>query len=91
MNRAGRFRSTGDGQVDFVGIFSKLAQYGYRGWAVIEWECALKNSEDGARDGAPFIRDHIIRVTERAFDDFASSGVDKGAIRTLLGLERGDA
>ncbi|MET3710744.1 sugar phosphate isomerase/epimerase [Sphingomonas trueperi] len=91
VNRAGRFRSTGDGQVDFVGIFSKLAQYGYRGWAVIEWECALKNSEDGAREGAPFIRDHIIRVTERAFDDFASSGVDKAAIRTLMGLGNRDA
>ncbi|WP_333571401.1 sugar phosphate isomerase/epimerase family protein [Sphingomonas sp.] len=91
VNRAGRFRSTGDGQVDFVGIFSKLAQYGYRGWAVIEWECALKNSEDGAREGAPFIRDHIIRVTERAFDDFASSGVDKAAIRNLLGLGSRDA
>ena len=86
MNRVGRFRSLGDGQVDFVGIFSKLAQYGYAGWAVLEWECALKRSEDGAREGAPFIRDHIIRVTERPFDDFAASGVDRDAIRALLGL-----
>lgn len=86
VNRAGRFRSLGDGQVDFVGIFSKLAQYGYAGWAVLEWECALKRSEDGAREGAPFIRDHIIRVTERPFDDFAASGVDREAIRALLGL-----
>ncbi|HET9802399.1 MAG TPA: sugar phosphate isomerase/epimerase, partial [Candidatus Acidoferrum sp.] len=29
VNRAGRFRSLGDGQVDFGGIFSKLAQYDY--------------------------------------------------------------
>ncbi|MBB4839597.1 sugar phosphate isomerase/epimerase [Sphingomonas kyeonggiensis] len=86
VNRAGRFRSLGDGQVDFVGIFSKLAQYGYRGWAVLEWECALKRSEDGAREGAPFIRDHIIHVTDRPFDDFAASGVDRAAIRALLGL-----
>lgn len=91
VNRAGRFRSTGDGQVDFVGVFSKLAQYGYKGWAVLEWECALKRSEDGAREGAPFIRDHIIRVTERPFDDFAASGVDRAAIRSLLGLKEGDA
>ncbi|SEN46325.1 Sugar phosphate isomerase/epimerase [Sphingomonas gellani] len=91
VNRAGRFRSTGDGQVDFGGVFSKLAQYGYRGWAVIEWECALKRAEDGAREGAPFIRDHIIRLTERPFDDFAASGVDQAAIRSLLGLDKGAA
>jgi sugar phosphate isomerase/epimerase len=87
VERPGRFRSLGDGEVDFGAIFSKLAQYDYPGWAVLEWECALKHPEDGAREGAPFIRDHIIRVTERAFDDFASSGVDAAANRRLLGLK----
>jgi sugar phosphate isomerase/epimerase len=58
--RPGRFRSLGDGQVDFKGIFSKLAQYGYDGWAVLEWECCLKHPEDGAREGANFIASHII-------------------------------
>ena len=87
VDRPGRFRSLGDGQVDFRAIFSKLAAYDYPGWAVLEWECALKHPEDGAREGAPFIRDHIIRVTERAFDDFAASGVDQAANRRLLGLE----
>ncbi len=86
VDRPGRFRSLGDGQVDFGAIFSKLAQYDYPGWAVLEWECALKHPEDGAREGAPFIRDHIIRVTGRAFDDFAASGVDSAANRRLLGL-----
>ncbi|MBW8812689.1 MAG: sugar phosphate isomerase/epimerase [Caulobacterales bacterium] len=86
VDRPGRFRSLGDGQIDFGAIFSKLAQYDYPGWAVLEWECALKHPEDGAREGAPFIRDHIIRVTERAFDDFAASGVDAAANRKLLGL-----
>ncbi|WP_068878777.1 MULTISPECIES: sugar phosphate isomerase/epimerase [unclassified Phenylobacterium] len=86
VDRPGRFRSPGDGQVDFGAIFSKFAAYDYPGWAVLEWECALKHPEDGAREGAPFIRDHIIRVTERAFDDFASSGVDAAANRRLLGL-----
>ncbi|WP_374470195.1 sugar phosphate isomerase/epimerase family protein [Phenylobacterium sp.] len=85
--RPGRFRSLGDGQVDFGAVFSKLAQYGYPGWAVLEWECALKHPEDGAREGAPFIRDHIIRVTERAFDDFAGAGTDAAANRRLLGLQ----
>jgi sugar phosphate isomerase/epimerase len=86
-DRAGRFRSLGDGQVDFSAIFSKMAQYDFPGWAVLEWECAIKHAEDGAREGAPFIRDHIIRVTERAFDDFAASAMDQSANRRLLGLD----
>ena len=85
--RAGRFRSLGDGQVDFKAIFSKLAQYGFAGWPVLEWECALKHPEDGAREGAPFIADHIIRVTETAFDDFAGGG-DPDLARRMLGLIR---
>lgn len=86
LSRAGRFRSLGDGQVDFKAIFSKLAQYDFPGWAVLEWECAIKNSADGAREGAPFIKDHIIRVTDQAFDDFAASGVDDATNKKLLGL-----
>jgi sugar phosphate isomerase/epimerase len=86
-NRAGRYRSLGDGQVDFKRIFSKLTQYDYDGWAVMEWECVLKHPEDGAREGAAFIRDHIIRVTERAFDDFAGSGINAQLNRTILGLD----
>jgi len=85
-DRPGRFRSLGDGQVDFKGIFSKLAQYDFPGWAVLEWECALKDSEAGAREGAPFIRDHIIPVTKRAFDDFADSAVDQSLHRKILGV-----
>jgi hypothetical protein len=76
----------GDGQVDFKGIFSKLAANDFDGWAVLEWECCLKHQEDGAREGAEFIRDHIIRVTDKAFDDFASSGTDEAANRRILGI-----
>ena len=86
VNRAGRFRSLGDGQVDFGAIFSKLTQYGYRGWAVLEWECCIKDSEQGAAEGAAFIRRHIIDVAARAFDDFAASGADVETNRKLLGL-----
>jgi len=86
LDRPGRFRSLGDGQVDFRSIFSKLAQYDFGGWAVLEWECALKHPEDGAREGAAFIRDHIIRVTEKTFDDFAASGLDAALSRRVLGL-----
>jgi len=86
VDRPGRFRSLGDGHVDFGAVFSKLTQYDFEGWAVLEWECALKHPEDGAREGAGFIENHIIRVTERAFDDFAKSGADDAANRRLLGL-----
>jgi sugar phosphate isomerase/epimerase len=86
VDRAGRFRSLGDGQVDFNGIFSKLTAHDFDGWAVVEWECCLKHPEDGAREGAAFVRDHIIRVTERAFDDFADGGADEAANKRLLGV-----
>jgi sugar phosphate isomerase/epimerase len=85
-DRAGRFRSLGDGQVDFRAVFSKMAQYDFKGWAVLEWECCLKHPEQGAAEGAPFIRDHIIRVTEKAFDDFAGGASDPAQLRRLLGL-----
>lgn len=86
IDRPGRFRSLGDGQVDFKAVFSKFAQYDFPGWAVVEWECCLKHPEDGAKEGAAFVRDHIVRVTERAFDDFAGQGTDREFNRRLLGL-----
>jgi len=86
VERAGRFRSLGDGQVDFKSIFSKLTAYDFAGWAVMEWECAIKHPEDGAREGAPFIKDHIIRVTEKAFDDFANTGANDAFNRSILGI-----
>lgn len=86
VDRAGRFRSLGDGQIDFKAIFSKMAQYDFPGWAVLEWECALKHPEDGAREGAVFIREHIIRVAERAFNDFAGSGASREQMRGVLGI-----
>ncbi|HTE25516.1 sugar phosphate isomerase/epimerase family protein [Flavitalea sp.] len=87
INRAGRFRSLGDGQVNFKSIFSKLAAYDFDGWAVLEWECCIKHPEDGAKEGAIFIKDHIIRVTEKAFDDFAGTGSDEKFNRSVLGLK----
>jgi sugar phosphate isomerase/epimerase len=87
MNRAGRFRSLGDGHVDFAGIFSKLAQYGYDSWAVLEWECAIKSAAQGAAEGAPFIAAHIIEVTDVAFDDFAGGTTDRAALRKMMGIE----
>ncbi|MBS1935263.1 MAG: sugar phosphate isomerase/epimerase, partial [Bacteroidetes bacterium] len=86
VNRAGRFRSLGDGQVDFKSIFSKLTAYDYKGWAVLEWECCIKHPEDGAKEGALFIKNHIIRTTEKAFDDFAGTGSDEKFNRSVLGL-----
>ena len=86
VDRPGRFRSLGDGQVDFPAIFSKMAQYDFPGWAVLEWECALKHPEQGAAQGAPFIARHIITVTEHAFDDFAAGGADRALNARLMGI-----
>lgn len=87
IDRPGRFRSLGDGQVDFKSIFSKLSQYDFEGWAVLEWEDCLKNGEDGAKEGAEFIKKHIIRVTDKAFDDFAGTGSDEAFNKKILGIK----
>ncbi|MFO0992241.1 MAG: sugar phosphate isomerase/epimerase [Hyphomicrobiales bacterium] len=86
VKRAGRFRSLGDGQVDFGAVFSKLAAYDYDSWAVLEWECCLKDSIQGAEEGGPFIASHIIKVTEKSFDDFVAGSGDKGKIKKILGI-----
>lgn len=86
IDRPGRFRSLGDGQIDFKQVFSKLTQYGYEGWAVLEWECCLKHPEDGASEGAAFIQQHLIRRSEQAFDDFANSGANKDLNQRVLGM-----
>ena len=87
VDRPGRFRSLGDGQVDFPAIFSKMAANDFAGWAVLEWECALKHPEQGAAEGAPFIAKHIIRVTGHAFDDFAAGGADRELNKRLMGID----
>lgn len=84
--RAGRFRSLGDGQIDFKRIFSLLTQYGYDGWAILEWECCIKSPEQGALEGAPFIKNHIIQATEVSFDDFAHTSTNRELNRKMLGL-----
>ena len=88
VNRAGRFRSLGDGQVDFAAIFSKLTQYGYDSWAVLEWECCIKSAEEGAAEGAPFIASHLIESPKSAFDDFAGGARGSDTISAMLGLSK---
>ncbi len=85
-NRAGRFRSVGDGQVDFKQVFTKLTQYGYASWAVLEWECCIKDSAQGAAEGAQFIKSMLIDTPQKAFDDFAGSAADDESNRKILGL-----
>ena len=87
ISRAGRFRSLGDGQVDFNRVFSLLTEKSFDGWAILEWECCIKSPEQGAAEGAPFIKKHIIEATDVAFDDFAGSSSDKRKNRKILGLE----
>ena len=86
MERPGRFRSLGDGQVDFKSIFSKLTQYGFEGWAVLEWECAIKDGAVGAAEGAPFIQNHMIPTTSKSFDDFAGGNISEEKLDRILML-----
>ena len=86
QDRAGRYRSLGDGQIDFKTIFSKLTQYGCDVWAVMEWECVIKSPEQGAREGAIFIQDHIIEATQKTFDDFAGQDTDREQLQKILGI-----
>jgi len=87
-DRAGRFRSIGDGQVDFKRIFSQFVKYGYDGWAVLEWECCLKDPEQGAKEGAERIKEFMIKQTTKAFDDFAggNENVNKKKLHRILGI-----
>lgn len=87
LKRAGRFRSLGDGQIDFKRIFSLLTEYNYDGWAILEWEGCLKSPEQGAKEGAPFIAQQIIDVTTVAFDDFAGNETNPKRNRRILGLD----
>jgi sugar phosphate isomerase/epimerase len=85
-DRAGRYRSPGDGQVDFKTVFSKLTEYGCDVWAVLEWECVIKSPEQGAKQGVDFINRHIIEATTKRFDDFAGGNTDDNQLRKILGL-----
>jgi sugar phosphate isomerase/epimerase len=85
--RVGRFRALGDGQVDFGAIFTRLARYGFEGWAVLESECAFKDKIVCAREGVSFIEKCIIPVAEGVFDDFAGVGLGAEGCRRILGLE----
>lgn len=85
-DRPGRFRSLGDGQIDFRKIFTRLTEAGYRSWAVLEWECPVKDAVQGAAEGAAFIRSLLIDTPKRAFDDFAGGKADTATNRKILGL-----
>ena len=98
--RLGRFRSLGDGQVDFEQIelaFAHSVQANAGIARVLEWECCLKGKRQGAREGAPFIKALLAGDTlplsgevqahqDGAFDDFAKTGIDKALCREVLGL-----
>ena len=86
QDRAGRYRSPGDGQIDFKTIFTKLTEYSCDVWAVMEWECCVKSPEQGAREGAAFIKNHIIEATEKTFDDFAGGDIDQAQLRDILNI-----
>jgi hypothetical protein len=46
----------------------------------------IKSPEQGAREGAKFIQDHIIEATQKTFDDFAGKDTDPAQLKKILGL-----
>lgn len=46
----------------------------------------MKNSVQGATEGAKFIQDHIIHVTDKAFNDFAGGKQDDNLNRAIPSL-----
>ena len=46
----------------------------------------IKDGDQGAKEGATFIKDHMIKVTEKAFDDFAGGDPDEQLNRSIIGL-----
>ena len=91
-NRAGRFRSLGDGQVDFAGDLLqagavRLRRLGRARMGMLPQASRGRRARRRARSS----RDHIIRVTEKAFDDFAGGGTDQAANRKMLGIAEREA
>lgn len=64
-----------------------MAQYNFEGWAVVEWECCIKNSTDGAIEGAEFVKNHMIHKAQTAFDDFAAGSSNNETNEKILGLK----
>lgn len=86
QDRAGRFRSLGDGEIDFGAIFSVFSKHNWDGWAVLEWECCFKDPGQGAAEGVDFINSHLITPASKSFDDFAGAAADEARNRRILGI-----
>ncbi|RRA41157.1 AP endonuclease, partial [Cronobacter sakazakii] len=46
-----------------------------------------KDGETGAREGAKFIAEHIIKVSSQNFENYAPTRHEREAVRGMLGLE----
>lgn len=84
--RPGRFRTLGDGPIDFKSIYSRLTYHGFDDWAVVEWECYIKHPEDGARESAVFVKDHLVRASSVPFDAFMQAQTDEAHNQRILGI-----
>ena len=51
-------------------------------------KCCVKDSVQGAREGAEYIRSMLIEVPTRAFDDFAGGAQDIETNERILGVQR---
>lgn len=99
--RQGRFRSLGDGQIDYAAVIALLQSLGLDLWAILEWEdCAGKGWNQGVREGAKFIQAWMdgteapaqtpAEASSDVFDDFAGGGEDFDLLSEILGIPKGD-
>ena len=49
----------------------------------VEESRCIKDAEQGAKEGAKFISDHIIQATKKRFDDFAGDDIDDEKLRRI--------
>lgn len=99
--RPGRFRSTGDGQIDYLAIFNLLKQLGITGlWSTVEWECAFKSWLQGVAEAATCVQHWMDgkaapptaepAASDDTFDDFVGGGEeDPELIAKILGISAG--
>ena len=52
----------------------------------MEWECCIKSPEQGAIEGAKFINDLIINITDKKFDDFAGGNSNDEDLKNILNI-----
>lgn len=85
-DRSSRPRAAGDGQIDLIAVFERLARHGYGGWAVLDWACAVGDRLEGAEQGAAIIAANLVQRSGPPLPSESEAAPDEGLNRRLLGV-----